>query len=81
MSMIFLHPVTGIFKLHFLFFPGWMLEIQYSLVKAKHIPAYKLETATGNPERGMAIRRKLLSESVSCSEAFNTYALFTQTPS
>ena len=28
-----------------------------SLVKTKHIPAYKLETAIGNPERGVTKKR------------------------
>lgn len=32
------------------------------LVEAKHIPAYKLETALGDPERGVAVRRKLISK-------------------
>ena len=31
------------------------------LVKARHIPAYKLESALGDPERGVGIRRKLIS--------------------
>ncbi len=43
-----------------------------SLVKAKHIPAYKLETAVGNPQRGVAIRRKLVSELLPSVEAMNT---------
>ena len=38
------------------------------LVKAKHIPAYKLETALGEPERGVSVRRQLVAENlVSCS--------------
>lgn len=31
------------------------------LVDAKHIPAYKLETVLGDPERGVSIRRQMLS--------------------
>ncbi|XP_069483571.1 3-hydroxy-3-methylglutaryl-Coenzyme A reductase [Ambystoma mexicanum] len=31
------------------------------LVQAKHIPAYKLETAVESPERGVSIRRQMLS--------------------
>ncbi|XP_067013691.2 3-hydroxy-3-methylglutaryl-coenzyme A reductase isoform X2 [Anabrus simplex] len=32
-----------------------------TLVKNKHIPAYQLEVALGNPERGVGLRRKILS--------------------
>ena len=32
------------------------------LVQEKHIPAYKLESALGDPERGVAIRRQLVSQ-------------------
>ena len=32
------------------------------LVEAKHIPAYKLETALGDPERGVNIRRQLITK-------------------
>lgn len=32
------------------------------LVEEKHIPAYKLEGVLGDPERGVAIRRKLISK-------------------
>lgn len=35
-----------------------------SLVKARHIPAYKLETAVQDPQRGVEIRRKLIMESL-----------------
>lgn len=31
------------------------------LVDGKHIPAYKLETALDNPQRGVSIRRRLIS--------------------
>lgn len=34
------------------------------LVKAKQIPAYKLETALGDPERGVSIRRQLVAENL-----------------
>lgn len=37
------------------------MEIQ-QLVKAKHIPAYKLETALGDHQRGIAIRRQMLEK-------------------
>jgi len=30
------------------------------LVRNKHIPAYKLEAALGQPERGVAVRRQLI---------------------
>ena len=33
-------------------------------MKAKHIPAYKLETAMGDPERGVSIRRQLVAENL-----------------
>ncbi len=36
-------------------------EIQL-LVKAKHIPAYKLETALANHQRGIAVRRQILEK-------------------
>lgn len=32
-----------------------------TLVNAKHIPAYKLESMMESPERGVMIRRKMLS--------------------
>ncbi len=35
------------------------------LVEAKHIPSYKLETAVGDPERGVAIRRQLIQRQLS----------------
>lgn len=34
-------------------------------MEQKHIPAYKLESALGDPERGVAIRRKLISKQLS----------------
>uniref|UniRef100_A0A6I8SIP6 3-hydroxy-3-methylglutaryl-coenzyme A reductase n=1 Tax=Xenopus tropicalis TaxID=8364 RepID=A0A6I8SIP6_XENTR len=33
-----------------------------SLVNAKHIPAYKLETMMESPERGVAVRRQMLAD-------------------
>ena len=48
-----------------------------SLVKAKHIPAYKLETAIDNPERGVAMKEAPFRISVML-EACNTYALLTK---
>ena len=39
------------------------------LVEHKHIPAYKLETALGDPERGVAIRRKLVAKQLSVSSS------------
>lgn len=35
-----------------------------TLVKAKHIPGYKLENMMETPERGVVIRRKMLSPSL-----------------
>ena len=35
------------------------------LVQHKHIPAYKLESALGDPERGVAIRRRFISQQLS----------------
>lgn len=32
-----------------------------ALVKSKHIPSYKLENIMETPERGVVIRRKILS--------------------
>ena len=34
------------------------------LVKSKHIPSYKLENMLGNHERGVAVRRHLISKSL-----------------
>ena len=34
------------------------------LVGAKHIPSYKLETAVGDPERGVSIRRKMILKQI-----------------
>lgn len=39
------------------------------LVKAKHIPAYKLETALCDPQRGVAVRRKLVSKELHSESA------------
>lgn len=39
------------------------------LVNAKHIPAYKLETMMETPERGVAIRRQMLSQKLPQSSA------------
>ncbi|KAK2178713.1 hypothetical protein NP493_532g01007 [Ridgeia piscesae] len=39
------------------------------LVKTKHIPAYKLETVLGNHERGISIRRQMLSKSLPAQSA------------
>ncbi|CAI9624474.1 unnamed protein product [Staurois parvus] len=39
------------------------------LVNAKHIPAYKLETMMETPERGIAIRRQMLSKKLPQSSA------------
>ncbi len=36
-------------------------------METKHIPSYKLETAVGDPERGVAIRRQLIQKQVSSS--------------
>ena len=41
-------------------------EIQL-LVKAKHIPAYKLETALGDHQRGVSIRRQILEKQLNSS--------------
>ncbi|KAK3609120.1 hypothetical protein CHS0354_007798 [Potamilus streckersoni] len=42
-----------------------------SLVKAKHIPAYKLEGILQNYERGIAIRRLLVSSAISDTSAMD----------
>ena len=39
------------------------------LVKSKHIPAYKLEAILGDHERGVAIRRHLVSASLANVDA------------
>ncbi|CAL8138132.1 unnamed protein product [Orchesella dallaii] len=40
-----------------------------SLVKEKHIPAYQLEKAVGDMERGVSIRRKILGTSLGSDES------------
>uniref|UniRef100_A0A8C6TK98 3-hydroxy-3-methylglutaryl coenzyme A reductase n=1 Tax=Neogobius melanostomus TaxID=47308 RepID=A0A8C6TK98_9GOBI len=42
------------------------------LVSAKHIPAYKLESAMERPERGVSIRRQLISSKLSCPSALSS---------
>lgn len=37
-------------------------------MEGKHIPAYKLETALSDPERGVAIRRRLITKQLSTSD-------------
>ena len=39
------------------------------LVEGKHIPAYKLESALGDPERRVAIRRKLITQQLAPDSA------------
>jgi hydroxymethylglutaryl-CoA reductase (NADPH) len=39
------------------------------LVEGKHIPAYKLESALGDPERGVAIRRKFITRQLAPDSA------------
>ncbi|XP_071483178.1 3-hydroxy-3-methylglutaryl-coenzyme A reductase-like [Diadema antillarum] len=39
------------------------------LVAGKHIPSYKLESVLGNPERGVAIRRQIVSKSLPITDA------------
>lgn len=41
-----------------------------NLVKNKHIAAYQLEKAVGNPERGVAIRRKIIAKDGKFEEPF-----------
>lgn len=40
------------------------------LVENKHIPAYQIEKAVDNPERGVRIRRQIVGESGNFSSAF-----------
>ncbi|MEQ2273665.1 hypothetical protein XENORESO_007238, partial [Xenotaenia resolanae] len=42
------------------------------LVASKHIPAYKLETLMEKPERGVAIRRQMISAKLSYPSALST---------
>uniref|UniRef100_A0A3P9P919 3-hydroxy-3-methylglutaryl-coenzyme A reductase n=1 Tax=Poecilia reticulata TaxID=8081 RepID=A0A3P9P919_POERE len=42
------------------------------LVTSKHIPAYKLETLMEKPERGVAIRRQMISAKLSCPSALSS---------
>ena len=47
------------------------------LVDSKHIPAYKLENALGDPQRGVAVRRQLLSRNLRMSSQQDNHdALF-----
>lgn len=41
------------------------------LVKYKRIPAYKLENTLGNPERGVSIRRRIVSKKLPSSDALD----------
>ena len=41
-------------------------------MKARHIPAYKLEGAVGDPARGVVIRRKLISGQVAASSSLES---------
>ena len=43
-------------------------EVQL-LVGAKHIPAYKLENILDNPERGVAVRRQIISKLLPITDA------------
>ncbi|XP_072314528.1 3-hydroxy-3-methylglutaryl-coenzyme A reductase-like [Eucyclogobius newberryi] len=42
------------------------------LVSAKHIPAYKLEAALERPERGVSIRRQMISSKLACPSALSS---------
>lgn len=42
------------------------------LVTSKHIAAYKLETLMEKPERGVAIRRQMISAKLSCPSALSS---------
>ncbi|KAK7912747.1 hypothetical protein WMY93_012958 [Mugilogobius chulae] len=42
------------------------------LVSSKHIPAYKLETALERPERGVSIRRQMISSKLACPTALSS---------
>ncbi|XP_043967581.1 3-hydroxy-3-methylglutaryl-coenzyme A reductase-like [Gambusia affinis] len=42
------------------------------LVTSKHIPAYNLETLMEKPERGVAIRRQMISAKLSCPSALSS---------
>lgn len=42
------------------------------LVTSKHIPAYKLEAMMEKPERGVAIRRQMISTKLPCSSVLSS---------
>lgn len=42
------------------------------LVSSKHIPAYKLESTMERPERGVSIRRQLISSKLACPSALSS---------
>uniref|UniRef100_A0A1A8JV39 3-hydroxy-3-methylglutaryl coenzyme A reductase n=1 Tax=Nothobranchius kuhntae TaxID=321403 RepID=A0A1A8JV39_NOTKU len=42
------------------------------LVSSKHIPAYKLEAMMERPERGVSIRRQMISADLSCPSALSS---------
>ena len=51
-----------------------------TLVDAKHIPAYKLETVLNDPQRGVSIRRQLLSRQLSAPNAQGKSSCLTKLP-
>jgi len=53
--------------------PGFLSDSEVvQLVNSKHIPAYKLEAMMERPERGVAIRRKMISAKLSAPAALSS---------
>jgi len=43
-----------------------------TLVSARHIPAYKLESTLGDHERGVSVRRQIITDSLPTRDALDT---------
>ncbi|XP_055080435.1 3-hydroxy-3-methylglutaryl-coenzyme A reductase-like [Periophthalmus magnuspinnatus] len=53
--------------------PGFLSDAEVMLlVSSKHIPAYKLEMALERPERGVSIRRQMISSKLACPSALSS---------
>ncbi|XP_041854429.1 3-hydroxy-3-methylglutaryl-coenzyme A reductase-like isoform X2 [Melanotaenia boesemani] len=53
--------------------PRFLSDVEVMLlVTSKHIPAYKLEAVMETPERGVSIRRQMISTKLSCSSALSS---------
>uniref|UniRef100_A0A3B3ZBB2 3-hydroxy-3-methylglutaryl coenzyme A reductase n=1 Tax=Periophthalmus magnuspinnatus TaxID=409849 RepID=A0A3B3ZBB2_9GOBI len=64
-----LRPLASVLQLG----PGFLSDAEVMLlVSSKHIPAYKLEMALERPERGVSIRRQMISSKLACPSALSS---------